>query len=112
MTELTIFCPTCLRYLGATEGCPFCGWVRSSAERIPEPGMPLWRLPILASPQGEPLFAGEVIYCADLAGRLYAVKASSGEGLSQYESGGTLRSTLLARGPRYTPSPVPACCWQ
>jgi len=62
--------------------------------------MPLWRLPILASPQGEPLFAGEVIYCADLAGRLYAVKASSGEGLSQYESGGTLRSTLLARGPR------------
>jgi len=100
MTELTIFCPTCLRYLGATEGCPFCGWVRPPAERIPEPGQPLWHLPTYSPPAGEPLLAGEALYCADQAGRLYALHSLDGALLWDYDCGSRLRSGFIARGER------------
>ncbi len=73
-----VFCPHCGRYLGAANGCPFCGWERRPLERIPPPGQALWRSEVEARWRGCPLVHGGRIFISDREGRLHALHAVDG----------------------------------
>ncbi|MCU0485841.1 MAG: PQQ-binding-like beta-propeller repeat protein [Anaerolineales bacterium] len=60
--DLILFCPDCHRYLGRSDSCLFCGWVRPFNARLPQPGVPLWELPGGEAPRCPPVIAGETAY--------------------------------------------------
>ena len=60
--DIILFCPDCHRYIGESDACLFCGWVRPAHAHLPQPGIPLWELPAEAAPRCPPIIDGEVVY--------------------------------------------------